>query len=182
MILAAGCADGLGAASPHGASPSQPVMNFPAASELEKLPSLPPPRDAFAPDAIAVDDWRFAAPAASADDPAAYDDASPWGDFARKLASGRARLSPGLRCAAAELARFEVERGGRPTESLRRFTVARCGGHATHVAPIAYTGTAPETMGDEIILQHARTSLEQAITTHFTTEGHHALGVATARA
>jgi hypothetical protein len=137
--------------------PSRPTVVFPPQAELAQLPSLPAPPEAFGVDAVAVDAWRSLASPAARDDPVAYDDSSPWGGLARSIASDKGdavRLSPALRCAAAEIARFIVERGGLPTESLRRFLVARCGATSPDATPIATTLNAPEGATDAELYQH----------------------------
>lgn len=179
-LLSLSCAE---PATPKPPAVSQPTMLFPRRDDLSRLPSLPPPRGVFAADAIAAELWTFVAPVALQDDESRYEDGSPWGAMARDFAAARKtplRLSPSLRCAATELARFYVQRGGQPTESLRRFTVARCGGVAPDTAPIIYSGEAPETMSDQVIFEQAKAAvlamLEKGVGT-----GRRAFGLATAR-
>lgn len=181
-LLAAGCADGSRTATPAAAQPSQPTIVFPRRDDLAKLPSLEAPREAFAFDAVIADLWTFAAPVALADDEASYQDPSAWEGVARDFvrANRSTRLSPALRCAAAELARFYVERGGMPTESLRRFTVARCGGASSAVRPLVYRGDAPEAMTDAVLFEQTKAPVGEMLKTH-ADAGRHALGLATAR-
>lgn len=162
---------------------SQPTMLFPRRDDLARLPSLPAPRGVFAADAIAAELWTFVAPVAMQDDESRYEDASPWGAMARDFVAAHKttlRLSPSLRCAASELARFHVQRGGQPTESLRRFTIARCGGAAPDATPLVYSGEAPETMTDQVIFDQAKAGvlamLEKSVAT-----GRRAFGLGTAR-
>jgi len=84
-----------------------------------------------------VDAWTFEAQVAS--DTAAYEDPSPWGGLAHDLVRGHdatASLSPALRCAALELARFHAQKNAMPAESLRRFVVARSGAATTAINPL----------------------------------------------
>ncbi|HLK38822.1 MAG TPA: hypothetical protein VKU41_18805 [Polyangiaceae bacterium] len=174
------------AESPNDAAagqPSRPTTAFPAQNELASLPSLPAPPDAFAGSAVPVDGWDASTPPAVQDDPAAYDDASAWGDLARSVALARhdrLRLSPALRCAATEVARFYVEQHGLPTESLRRFVVARCGGSTPDSLPVALSLTIPEGTTDAVAFEHTGPQLRQLVEARIAS-GRWALGLATAR-
>ena len=119
---------------------------IPPAEQAAKLPSLPLPAEAFPADALSVDEWGAVTPVAVTDDSAAYDDPSPWGQLAREAVAGQpttTRLSPALRCAAAEVTRFYVEKGAFPTETLRHFLVARCGGSAPDTMALVLGFDAP---------------------------------------
>src|SRR5579862_622422 len=84
--------------------PSRATAVFPPQTELARLPNLPAPPEAFGVDAVAIDAWTAQATPGGQDDPAAYDDPSPWGDLVRSIASEASakgdsvRLSPALRC------------------------------------------------------------------------------------
>jgi hypothetical protein len=180
--LSCGCL--LGAQGPTGdlAKPSVPTAVFPSASELAPLPSLPPPAEAFGPGAVPVEHWAVRAPAQ--DEGAAYDDASPWGDLAREIAASRpgvARLSPALRCAAGEIARFYVEKGGPPTESLRRFLVARCGATSPETAPYLYTLTGFPAPTDAQLVERALDGVRDYLRRQLLGDPPRALAIATAR-
>jgi hypothetical protein len=158
---------------------------FPPADELAQLPALPAPAEAFSVDALAVDEWGATSAPASSDDEAAYDDASPWGDLARTLVSTRRdtlRLSPALRCAASEMARFYATKRALPTESLRRYVVAQCGGSMPDTVPIFYTIDAPPAVTDAALLEHAKGPIDRLADARLRTPGHAALGVAASRA
>jgi hypothetical protein len=165
--------------------PSSPTALFPPPGDLAKLPSLPAPSEAFSLDAVVVDNWSVAAPAAMQDEEAGYEDASAWGNFARSVASAHkatVRLSPALQCAAGETARFRVEKGSLPNESLRRFLVARCGGSSTDALPIVAGGEAPDKTTDASIYDHTKDVIEKAVERRLIGETHRALGVAAYRA
>jgi len=171
----------LGCAGSMGAPASKPAVVFPSRDEIARLPSLPPRAEAFGKDALPVDAWGFEAQAAS--DAAAYDDPSPWGNVVRELVKGHeANVTPStaMRCAAEELARFHLKNAAMPTESLRRFTVARCGSIATAISPLFYTVTTPGPVKDEDLADKALAAFAK----HFGDRlgsGHHLLGVAARR-
>ncbi len=179
--LGAGC---IRAQSPSNerAGPSRPSVVFPPQGELDKLPSLPAPADAFALEAAAVDHWS---PAANVPDSAAgYDDRSPWGEFSRTVVSSHGdtvRLSPALRCAASEVARFYVQTHALPTESLRRFLVARCGGSSPDTTPIVVGLDAPADVTDAALFDRVRDTMRRATETHLSGDRHRVLGLATSR-
>jgi hypothetical protein len=162
--------------------PSRPTAIFPAKSELDQLPSLPAPPDAFGVDDVPVDAWH-SVESPAADDPSGYVDASSWGGLARSIASKKGdsvRLSPALRCAAVEIARFFVEKGGPPTESLRRFLVARCGATSPDATPIASRLSGGESATDAEIYDRVSGQLRGLIEKRLD-GGPSALGLATFR-
>ncbi len=167
--------------------PSRATAVFPPQTELARLPNLPAPPEAFGVDAVAIDAWTAQAPPGGQDDPSAYDDPSPWGDLVRSIASAASakgdpvRLSPALRCAASEIARFIVEKGGIPTESLRRFLVARCGATSPDAVPIIVTLKGADNATDAAIYEHTQAH-ERARIEERLRAGHHALGLGTSRA
>jgi hypothetical protein len=184
LVAALGCEP---ASSPHDAAgaakPSTPTAVFPAPADLAKLPSLPAPPEAFGVDAVAVDTWNSLSAPPAQDDATAYDDPSSWGGLTRSIAAGQGdtlRLSPALRCAAGEVARFYAEKGGLPTESLRRFLVARCGSTAPDAVPIASSVDVPDGVADDAVYEHMsgpfRSLLEKNLGS-----GRRALGLATGR-
>jgi hypothetical protein len=148
------------AAGPNGdlAQPSKPTVTFPGAGELASLPSLPPPDESVSPTGVPVDRWALnATPPAGDGLPA--EDTSPWGAIAQSAAQahpGQARVSPAMRCAALETARFFVEKQGLPTESLRRFLVARCGGTSPDTRVFFYAFTDAAALSDDALLAKSR--------------------------
>ena len=163
------------------AKPSAPTMVFPSPSELAPLPSLPAPPEAFEHDALAVDRWSLDAQAQ--DERAPYQDPTAWGDFARELARSHEntlRLSPALRCAALEMARFYAEKGAPPTESLRRFLVARCGGAWPATVPFIYALRGGATTATEgMLFDRSKPSLKTFVDRHTTASAPQALAIAT---
>jgi hypothetical protein len=164
-------------------APSRPVLVFPPAEELSKLPSLPPPAEALPGDALTVEEWATATPADN-DDTAAYDDPSPWGRLAREAVAAQpatTRLSPALRCAAAEVTRFYIEKGAFPAETLRRFLVAKCGGSTPDTIALVLGFDVPAAMTEAQIHTHIDERIAASLATRLRAPGHHALGVAVAR-
>jgi hypothetical protein len=184
LAATAGCLGMLGAACAPGQNtvpPSTPTVVFPSRDELAKIPSRTPHVEAFGTNAVVVDTWTFEAAAAS--DASAYDDPSPWGEVARQLVKGREgtlTLSPAMHCTALELARFHAKNGAMPTESLRRFTAARCGSLATSVSPMFWSVTTPGAPSDEELATKAQEAFLRMSGDHFAL-GHRLLGVGAAR-
>jgi hypothetical protein len=147
------------AAGPTGdlAQPSKPTMAFPQAGELASLPSLPPPDESVSPTGVSVDHWAVDAPVPAGEN-APTDDTSPWGAIARSAAQAHpgTRVSPAMRCAALETARFYVEKQGLPTESLRRFLVARCAGTSPDTRVFFYAIAPPPGVSDDALLAQSR--------------------------
>ena len=184
--MAAGCEPP--AASPRdqaAVTPSRPTAVFPSSRDLAQLPALPAPAEAFVVDSLPVDEWGATSAPATRDDDAGYDDASPWGDLARSLVASRhdsARLSPALRCAASELARFYATKRAMPTESLRRYIIAQCGGSTPDTTPCFAAIDVLPTSTDADVLARLRASLEKLSGPPLQAPGRNALGVAASRA
>jgi len=183
-------ATGVGCFDPEGSrtawegtrQPSRPTAVFPAHEQLDKLPSLPPPLEAFATDSAPVDAWAIAATTSAG--PATDEDSSPWGGVARAVVAAHkdsTRLSPALRCAASEVAKFFAERQAMPTESLRRFMVARCGTVSPDTMPVVVGLRAPARVSDAAIFDRLQGSLRDRIEKRLQGPGHHVLGLATVR-
>jgi hypothetical protein len=164
--------------------PSKPKATFPAKPDIAQLPSLPAPAEAFETSAMFVDEWGLLPTQEAHDDRELYDDDSSWGQLARTLSTvhSNVRLSVAIRCAALEIARFQVEKKkATPSESLRRFMVARCGGTSAYASPYVFSLTAPETIGENTLFGHAEPALESALTKALAGTKHLALGVAESR-
>jgi hypothetical protein len=186
FVLAAISAGCIASRSPTNGTggPSRPTVVFPQQGELAKLPSLPAPADAFTLDAAPVDHWSLPASATRPDVAPGGDDTSPLGEFSRGIVSAHkdaVRFSPALRCAAAEVARFYVAQRALPTESLRRFMVARCGGTSPGTLPVVYGGDARAQMTDAMLLDQAKDAMRRAVEAHLSMASHQVLGFATHR-
>jgi hypothetical protein len=180
LALAAWCA---GCAAPGAASApaSAPAVVFPSRDDLARIPSREPRAEAFGKDDVAVEVWSFES--AVAIDGASYEDGSAWGDVARELAKGHeatTTLSPALRCAAEELARFHLKNGGMPTESLRRFMAARCGAVTTGMVPVLWSATMSGPVSDAEIASKVSGGFAKRLAERLGA-GHHLLGVGAAR-
>jgi hypothetical protein len=144
--------------------PSVPAVVFPTRVEIGQIPAKPAIPEVFGTKDVAVEDWSVASPPLPSDGP--YEDSSPWGTLLRDLTKTRAAtvaLSPALRCAAAEIGRFHLEKNALPVERLRRFILARCGGETANVAPFVWYVDAPPGVGDDQIAARAREALANAI-------------------
>jgi hypothetical protein len=155
-------------ASPSDASTeagaSRPTLQFPAPADLERLPSRPAPAEAFSTDAIAVDDWGVLDPAARERERPSPD--ALWQDYLRSTVLAHRdtlRLSAELRCTAAEIARFRVEKGGQPAEPLRRFMVGRCGATSPDAIPLVVTLTSSSALSDRAVYERTRPTLEKLV-------------------
>ena len=161
-------------------APSKPAVVFPTRAELAQLPAEPARPEAFGTSDIATDTWTIEGPTASA---VPYNDSSPVGDFARELQSPHGvsvRLSAPLRCASREIARFFVKHRGLPNDSLRRFIVARCGGDAPLVVPVAWGVQAAGSIPDAEIVSRGRPVITRLLGTELD-RGDHELGMALVR-
>jgi hypothetical protein len=155
---------------------------FPPQNDLSKLPSLPPPSEAFATEAAPVDEWAIAAGASKG--ATGYDDASPWGDLARSIATAhkaQVGLSPALRCAASEIAKFFANKRALPTESLRRFVVARCGAVSPGTVPVVVGVEAPDRINDAAIFDRLHEGLRERIEKQLGGTRRRLIGLATVR-
>lgn len=105
---------------------ASPVIRFPSRLELHELASAA--SQAQLPvQSMSVDSWS---PTTAVPLPGAqYSREDRWDELVMEsLSNGaRAHASAELRCAAHEIARFYVEKGAYPDESLREFLVERCG-------------------------------------------------------
>src|SRR5258708_717115 len=168
----------LGCSASHA---SRPLAVFPAQDALEKLPSLPAPPEAFSFDAAPVEVWSYQA----AEEPASHDaDASAWSNLARSIAAAHAasvRVSPEMRCVAAAIARFYVEKQGAPNESLRRFTAARCGSTSPETVPLLYTGETSGAVADAAIFDKYHAPVRGLIERQLSGDGSSLLGIDTYR-
>jgi hypothetical protein len=164
-----------------GAAVSQPALVFPSHDELAHLPARKPLADAFGDGTVSVDAWTFES--VPIPDGATYDDPSPWGRILRELVSAHAAttaLSPPLRCAAQEMARFHLAKQALPAESLRRFMAARCGVVAANVMPSVVSAPVPAATPDEQIAAQFRADLAKLFDQKLAS-GHRLVGLAVAR-
>jgi hypothetical protein len=162
-------------------APSAPVVVFPTRAEIAKIPAKAPVPAVFGAADVGVDEWSVQSDPLPVE--GTYDDASVWGTLARDLASARAgsvSLSPAMRCAAAEVARFSAKNGALPVEALRRFILARCGGDSPLFAPYVLRFEVPDGVKDEELATKARDELAKAAD-RLLAHGHHVVGVAAAR-
>ncbi|HXX70157.1 MAG TPA: hypothetical protein VEK07_23460 [Polyangiaceae bacterium] len=186
LSVTVGCIRAPSGPSGDVSRPSTPAAVFPAPSELAPLPSLPAPKEAFELGDVPVDRWTVEGSMQfPADEQARYEDPSPWGDVARAFAAAHhdaVRLSSSLRCAALETARFYVQQRGLPTESLRRFLVARCGATTPDASVFVYGGNASDTIPDATLLDHSKAAVEEQLASQLTGTGPRVIGLAAYRA
>ncbi len=131
-----------------GNSTERPIAQFPSKDDLQRLaarPSKPAPPVDTAP----IDRWTIDATIPAPGAPYPTDDA-----WDRMLAEGRAsaasqaRLAPELRCAAQESARFYVQNGAFPDDSLREYLLLRCGSTLANVTARSLSGAVPDDTPD----------------------------------
>jgi hypothetical protein len=181
LAVAAAAALSWGCAPAASYAPSQPAVVFPTRTELAKIRAAPAAPEAFGGGDVAVDSWSF--DSLPAGDGAAYDDASPWGDLARELVKAHAAtttLSEPLRCAAREIGRFQMQHGGLPTESLRRFMAARCGSSAVGASPVVWQGAVAASVGADALVAKNRAAIAKLFDEKLSA-GHHLVGLAASR-
>ena len=172
LLLASGCAS-----TTKSYAPSAPATVFPTRAEVSALPSETAKDDVFATSEGIVDHWQSDAA------PAPDDDASPWAQLARDLVkpyAPHAVIAPALRCAAHEMARFELANKTLPFDGLRRFMIARCGWNGAQVSALGWRLEIPNGVSDAKILEQAREHLTKLAAEHLS-RGEHALGMATVR-
>jgi hypothetical protein len=127
-----------------GGAVDRPVAEFPSKEQLLKLaaqPAHPTPQLAT----VTVDRWTLASKMPAPGAPYPVED--PWDRIlveGRAASSSQTRLSPELRCAAQEAARFYVENGASPEDALREYLVLRCGGTMAASAMRSLTATVPD--------------------------------------
>ncbi len=180
LFVSAGCSAAV--TVPHPAAPSTPAVVFPTRDDLAKVPSKALSPDAFSTNAAPVESWTFTKP--PPESVPAYDDPTRWGELLRAVVSPQAKeVTPSapLRCAAAEIAHFYLQKEAMPTESLQRFAIARCGGTAVDVAPLLWGGTADVRIADDEIFERSRAEIDRALAKSLV-RGRYVVGLAFARA
>jgi hypothetical protein len=115
-LLAAGCGSSMG----------KPVAQFPSKAKLEEMAARPE-KPVAALKTASVDAWQIASPVPAPGAP--YPQENHWDEVVARTVASRSgvRASAELRCAAQEAARFYLQQGAYPDDSLRAFLVARCG-------------------------------------------------------
>ena len=182
LTTPSGCAElGSPPATPTRSPPSTPALLFPTKAEVSAIPARATSPEVFGTKDVAVEEWSVESlPLPSV---APYDDASRWGDLLRELMVPRGdsvALSPAMRCAASEIARFHVKNRALPVERLRRFILARCGGETPNATPLVWFADAPAGVTDAQIALRARDALANGVE-GMLAHGHHLVGLAAAR-
>ena len=144
--------------------PAQPFPSRDSLAQIASAPVTPPPVQ----DVASATDWNVTIEAVNAPSPAET-------RFAQ-VAGKSVTYSKELRCAARELARFQVEHGAQPNERLKRFMIAACGTTNQGVAGYVQSGDVPAEVTDEQVL----TSWQKKITVPPELKGS-VVGVAMAR-
>ncbi|HEY2515217.1 MAG TPA: hypothetical protein VGI39_30330, partial [Polyangiaceae bacterium] len=173
LVFASGCASTTSTSN----APSTPATVFPSRAEVAALPAQPAKDAVFATSEGLVDRWQSEAT------PPPEDDASPWGQLARDLVkpyAPHASIAPALRCAAREMARFELANKTLPFDGLRRFMTARCGWSGAQVQPLGWRFDVSRGGTDAKVLEEARGEVTK-IAAEYLAKGEHALGLATVR-
>jgi hypothetical protein len=171
----------LGCAETQQFPASTPAVVFPSRTETAQIPAKPALPQVFGTTDVAVEEWNVESPPLPSDAP--YDDPSPWSTLLRDLMKTRGdsvALSPAMRCAAAETARFHLKNRALPVENLRRFILARCGGETPNVMPFVSFVDAPAGVSDEQIIARVREGLANGVAETLA-HGHHLVGLAAAR-
>ncbi|HTY16891.1 MAG TPA: hypothetical protein VMH82_04095 [Myxococcota bacterium] len=148
------CASGAPTGSPRTADKAKEAEPFPSRDELGRLSDRPLPATP-APDLVRVDSWDLAGPFPErvGEEPITNPDA--WEQLLIEAASQRAGLvvaSESMRCAARELGRFHVERGGQPDPGLQSFLLSRCGATGVQVEFGSLRGTVAPGESDAALL------------------------------
>ena len=174
--LCMACVGGAGGSNELG----KPVSVFPSRADLESVAGkLAPASDQSMPGLVDADSWQTDVPPVAQ---AQYPEENSWDSLLIEAARGHGNpvvLSPELRCAAQEAARFYTVHGGMPDDGLRDHLLLRCGSSlAAH--GFSYLAQAiPDTVPTAQLEAHARTPLLQHLEERMKgASGQLALGVA----
>lgn len=175
-LVCVGCVGGGGGSGGLG----KPVAQFPSRGDLESVAGSAPPADkASTPGLVDADSWQTEAPPAAQ---AAYPEESAWDKLLVESVRGHASpvvLSPELRCAAHEAARFYTVHGGMPDDGVREHLLLRCGSSLESHSFSYLTNAVPDTVPDAQLESGARKALLEHLDQRLKgTPGQMALGVA----
>jgi hypothetical protein len=151
-VLCVGCGGG-------GGGMSKPVAVFPSKAEIEDV-MMKDTKVEAATKTVDVPSWQLttAVPAPGA----AYPSESPWDHyFVGRFGGGKAKLSPELRCASTEVARYFVEAGGYPDDATRRYVAERCGSTLPTLSFSYMSGDVPDGVSDAQIAAKYEHSLDE---------------------
>jgi len=168
-VVSVGCGGGGGL--------GKPVAVFPSKAEIEdvmmKDTKLAPPLKT-----VDVPSWQLTTPVPAPG--TAYPADSPWDHyFVGRLGGGKAKLSPELRCAATEVARYYLEAGGYPDDATRRYLAERCGSTLPSFRFSTLSGDVPDSISDAQIAQKYQHSLDELVDqAHLESASQAGLGVA----
>jgi hypothetical protein len=93
----------------------------------------------------------------------AYSAETPWDHYFVAHVGGKAKLSPELRCAATEVARYYLEAGGYPDDATRRYVAERCGSTVPTLRFSTLSGDVPDAVSDPEILAKYQHSLDELV-------------------
>ncbi len=128
-LLALGAIGCAGGSSDPGAGGSVYGASFPSRAEIARIESAAPPQQVFDSELRRVNEWTVESPVPRRIEARRRVERTPWGELLgdETRATGE-RVVPieSMHCVARELARFALERGGRPDPSLQRFLVGAC--------------------------------------------------------
>ncbi|MFQ5417861.1 MAG: hypothetical protein ACE5FL_12545 [Myxococcota bacterium] len=132
---------------------------FPSQREVERIENAPPPEAVFDADLRQVDEWILEAAVPKRIDARRWVERTPWGSFLGDVTTptgGRVVPTKAMHCVASEIARFALERGGRPDLSVRRFIIAACNASVANVSFRSLQGEVGSSERDEEIFERWR--------------------------
>jgi hypothetical protein len=130
-------------------------------------------------DEVEVDEWELAGPLADRLAAAPVVEANDWSRLLDRVVAAKAGVAiatPEMHCVARELGRFILAKGGRPSESLRRFIAARCGAPVSGVSAGFLSGDVPADVSEAAIFEKWKGGLENNVQAQMAS-GNRALGI-----
>ena len=158
-VMCVACVGGTGGGGELG----KPVAVFPSRGDLEGVAAKPAPvAEQSMPGLVDADSWQTDVPAVA---PAQYPEETSWDKLMIEAVRGHGNpvvLSPELRCAAQEAARFYTVHGGMPDYGLREHLLLHCGSslashdfsYLTEAVPDAVPAAPLEASARTPLLQH----------------------------
>ncbi len=177
-VLSVGCMAGAGGG---GGEPGRPIAQFPSRADVESVAASQPTSAPKGADNVAdVDHWDMHSPATAQPD---YPNETKWDDALLSKAkdpSNKVSLSPALRCAAQEMARFFTVTGGMPDDGLREHLLLRCGNTNVAVAFRSLAIQVPDSVPLARLEEGGRAQVQGLINTSMAAQGGE-FGLAAAR-
>lgn len=143
-----------------GSGLSRPVAVFPSKSDIESVASTDA-KPVVKVKTVDVASWTMTTNVPAPD--AVYPAESAWDRYFAARIGGKGKLSPALRCAATEAARYFIEAGGYPDDDTRRYLLERCGSTLPSARFGYMSGDVPDSVADDVLLNNYKKSLDELV-------------------